>query len=180
MSVLVHTVHFLDSNEELINRVLPLVPWAGGWNHKVELRPNTQTHHMHQCTHVTAGANIAEFVWPGKEGAQGGYSKSGPCPGPRGLRWWWESKDQFYPRDLGSAQTSIGCAYWLWSSWRKNGGRFSPDIWRGTERRCTPQTHLHFICWAQSLRANLSEHTWQTSELVHRTFNEAPALKAGL
>lgn len=166
MSVFVHTVHFLDSNEELINRVLPLVPWAGGWNCKAELRPNTQTHTICTGAHTWWQEPIKQSLF-GQAGRapKGGCSKSGPWPRPRRLRWWWESgppifKDQFYPWDLGFAQASkinwLCLPAWLWSSWRKNGDRFTPDIWRGTERRCTPQTHLHFICWAQSLRANLS------------------------
>lgn len=68
-----HTAHFLGSNEELINRVLPPMPRAGGWNNQAELSPNTQTqdtHHTLRRTHMMAGAHIVESVWPGGDGTR--------------------------------------------------------------------------------------------------------------
>lgn len=80
--VYVYTVHCLGSNEELINRVFPPVPWAGGWSSQAELSPNTDTHRNTPCTYD--GRRAVEPVWPGREGTQGGCSRSGPQSGPRG------------------------------------------------------------------------------------------------
>lgn len=55
----------LGYNEELINRVLPLVLWAGGRSSQVEPSP-THTHDG-RSPHT-----VVEPVWPGSESTQGG------------------------------------------------------------------------------------------------------------
>lgn len=148
-----HTAHFLGSNEELINRVLPPMPRAGGWNSQAELSPNTQTqdtHHTLRWTHMMAGAHIAESVWPDGDGTQPGAAcRSGPwsaaakrgevavaaAVGERPLQF---SRTNFSHGIwvLHRHPKSIGCAYRLGFGQARGKMRVDlpPDIWWGTEK----------------------------------------------
>lgn len=165
--VFAHTVHCLGYNEELINRVFPPVPWAGGWSSQAELSPNT---HQHRHTQWQEPMQQSLFNQAGRA-PKGGCSRSGLRPGPRRKRWRWESSPPTSRTKFSHGiwvlhrhPKSIGCAYWL--GFGQPEGKMRLDLsltYAGEQRGAALNKHLHFICWAQSLRANLSQHARQIS-----------------
>lgn len=116
MCVFVYTVQQLGSNEELINRVFPLVPWAGGWNSQAELGPNTDTLHAHTHdgrTHRACSARQRGHPRGVAAGLDHSLGQEGKGGGGRAALQLSETNFSHGIWILHRHPKSIGCAYWL-------------------------------------------------------------------
>lgn len=76
---------------------------------------------------------------------------------------------------------SIGCAHWLGFVQAEGKMRLDLSLTYGGEEggfTLQTQTILHFICWVQSLRTNLSKHKWQIGLFKAHWVAQAPVMIA--